>query len=340
MLLMSMLLVLGSVFAEEMEPLDACTDQFIIAIIYNDPLFTGGVLKCPQGISNDVSGCPAFGPTGMTYHMSFPDTLPFVEDIAALEAAHPSEPLPLHTTVSDWWHKDVLTGTAVGVPPEPKSVCCVDGIFWKARMFDSATSTWSNWTDVNAPGQMNAYDPETNTLFALINTSAFKIPDWSGNMVFDCNVDTVHIYVWDCADEPGMEGTFGEFSAKKVAYPGPDPMGTEQVILRRYTDPGAIDDNKPKLPTEFFISQNTPNPFNATTAIQYGLPVDAEVRIEVTNLLGNKVATLIDDWQSAGFKRIVWDGRDNTGKDLPSGVYFYQIKANDFLDKKRAILMK
>ncbi|HHS51193.1 MAG TPA: T9SS type A sorting domain-containing protein [candidate division Zixibacteria bacterium] len=159
-------------------------------------------------------------------------------------------------------------------------------------------------------------------------------------MMFDCNVDTIHIYVWDCVDEPGAEGTMGEFSAKKAAYPSPTEMGMDQITLRRYAIGIGIDDKTPDMPREYSLAQNMPNPFNATTTINYALPEDAEVRIEVTNILGNKVATIVDGWETAGYKRIVWDGRDHQGQELPSGVYFYQIRANSFNDKKRAILMK
>ncbi|HHS50965.1 MAG TPA: hypothetical protein ENN07_07615, partial [candidate division Zixibacteria bacterium] len=148
MLALAMLLMVGSAIAEEM---DACTDQFIIMIVYNDPLFTDGVLTSPKGVSDDTSGCPDFGPDGVVYHMSYPDTLPFVERVAQIEADFSDEPIITETplTASEWWHQDVLTGTEITLPPVAQPNCCVDGVFWKARMFDAASGDWSNWTDVN-----------------------------------------------------------------------------------------------------------------------------------------------------------------------------------------------
>jgi flagellar hook assembly protein FlgD len=93
-------------------------------------------------------------------------------------------------------------------------------------------------------------------------------------------------------------------------------------------------------PSEFFLSQNYPNPFNPTTTISYGLPYDAQVRLDIFNIMGQKVRTLIDFRQVAGFRNVTWDGRDGAGKSVASGVYFYRINAGDHLSIKKMLLMK
>ncbi len=89
------------------------------------------------------------------------------------------------------------------------------------------------------------------------------------------------------------------------------------------------------VPTEFRLDQNHPNPFNPTTTISYALPTDAQVELAVYNLLGQKVATLIDGWQTAGYKSVPWDATD-----CASGVYFYSLKAGDVVQTRKMILLR
>jgi len=94
------------------------------------------------------------------------------------------------------------------------------------------------------------------------------------------------------------------------------------------------------LPTEFSLSYNYPNPFNPTCVIEYALPTDCKVTLSIYNVLGQKVRVLVDDYKTAGYKSVEWDGRDNQGQELATGVYFYRIKAGDFVQAKKMVLMK
>jgi hypothetical protein len=101
-----------------------------------------------------------------------------------------------------------------------------------------------------------------------------------------------------------------------------------------------IDDDTPAIPGEFFISQNYPNPFNPRTTLSYGLPEDSEVRIDIFNVLGQRVVTLLDEYQTAGYKSIAWDGVDSAGKGISSGIYFYTIEAGDHRASKKMLMIK
>jgi hypothetical protein len=90
-----------------------------------------------------------------------------------------------------------------------------------------------------------------------------------------------------------------------------------------------------ELPKEFALYQNYPNPFNPTTKIKYDLPNDSRVTISIYNLIGQEVATLVDENQEAGFKSVEW----NAGS-LPSGMYVYRLTANTFSDVKKMLLLK
>jgi flagellar hook assembly protein FlgD len=94
------------------------------------------------------------------------------------------------------------------------------------------------------------------------------------------------------------------------------------------------------LPEEFSLDQNYPNPFNVSTEIKYELPRDVEVIIEIYNILGQKIRMFDLGHQSAGSKRIVWDGKNQEGISASSGLYLYRIKAADFIQTKRMTLLK
>ena len=89
------------------------------------------------------------------------------------------------------------------------------------------------------------------------------------------------------------------------------------------------------LPSEFALLSNYPNPFNASTVIQYELPEVSTVRLEIYNLLGNKVATLADGEQETGYRSVTWDA-----SEVSSGIYFYKLTAGDFSETKRMMLVK
>jgi len=80
------------------------------------------------------------------------------------------------------------------------------------------------------------------------------------------------------------------------------------------------------LPTAFVLEQNYPNPFNPKTTIPFAVPAIAEVRLEVFDILGQRVAVLWDGEVAAGEHRLHWDGRDAKGRMLGSGVYLYRLQ--------------
>jgi parallel beta-helix repeat protein len=89
------------------------------------------------------------------------------------------------------------------------------------------------------------------------------------------------------------------------------------------------------IATHFALIQNHPNPFNAKTTISYQLPTTSDVKLEVYNLLGRRVATLIDEMQEAGYKSVTWDA-----SEVSSGVYFYKLTAGEFTETRRMMLVK
>jgi hypothetical protein len=93
-------------------------------------------------------------------------------------------------------------------------------------------------------------------------------------------------------------------------------------------------------PRTFALRQNVPNPFNPITVIRYQLPQTADVRIDVFNIAGRLVKTIVDERQEAGYKEVAWDGRNEAGEKVASGVYMYRMEAGDYTSKRTMVLLK
>src|SRR3990172_601415 len=94
------------------------------------------------------------------------------------------------------------------------------------------------------------------------------------------------------------------------------------------------------VPAEIELRGNYPNPFNASTSIRFSLLQDGFIRLEVYNMLGQKVRTLVDEAKTAGEQTVVWDGKDGAGNAVASGVYFYKITAENDFQVGRMIFLK
>jgi hypothetical protein len=96
----------------------------------------------------------------------------------------------------------------------------------------------------------------------------------------------------------------------------------------------------------FVLHQNYPNPFNPTTTIKYALPKEARVKLKIYNILGQEIVQLRDELQNAENHNVVWNGRNQAGSQVASGVYFYRMEARPvdggdvFVSLKKLLLLK
>lgn len=108
-----------------------------------------------------------------------------------------------------------------------------------------------------------------------------------------------------------------------------------------------VDDNyySNAMPYEFILKQNYPNPFNPSTSIEFSLPVNSNITLKVYNLLGQTVKVLFEGFKSAGSYKLIWNSEDFGGRQVSSGVYFYELKANgtdgrEYKQLKKMILIR
>jgi hypothetical protein len=114
---------------------------------------------------------------------------------------------------------------------------------------------------------------------------------------------------------------------------------TDRVLDFTYT--GTVDAGDPTTrPAAFALFQNYPNPFNPTTLLQFGLPTAAHVRVEVFDILGRRVRTLMDETREAGLHSLTWDGHDDYGRQVGSGVYLYRLRTREYAETRKMLLMK
>lgn len=104
--------------------------------------------------------------------------------------------------------------------------------------------------------------------------------------------------------------------------------GTVKVLLEERDTPILLGlEGAPEVPSRFNLAQNYPNPFNPVTIVRYSLPVRSRVRLEIYDLLGRKLKTLVDAEEEAGFRSTEWDATDGTGVPASSGIYFCRMEA-------------
>lgn len=96
----------------------------------------------------------------------------------------------------------------------------------------------------------------------------------------------------------------------------------------------------PALPQRFALHQNYPNPFNPTTEIRYDLAQSTDVELRIYNLLGQEIRTLLNRRQAAGSHSIQWDGKNDSGEIVASGIYLYQLRAGDFVQARKMTFIK
>lgn len=114
------------------------------------------------------------------------------------------------------------------------------------------------------------------------------------------------------------------------------------VLSNLYTEYSDVldDDEQARFPLDCMLSQNYPNPFNPITKIEFLVAKPGLVNLNIYNILGRKVRSLVSEHMSSGYKSVLWDGKNDSGNEVTSGIYFYQLILGDFSEAKKMLLLK
>jgi hypothetical protein len=198
--------------------------------------------------------------------------------------------------------------------PAPESLSASEGLTNRVQL---------NWHAVTAP-HISGYNlyraPFENGPFTLLNSAPV-----TGTTFADTSIPDSAVYYY-YATAVYTDGSWTEESFESRKDTG--RVGRLDGIAEE------------TLPTSFFLAQNYPNPFNPTTSISFGLPKTAIVTLDIYNLLGQHVKTLLDGNLNAGYKTIIWDGKDEAGASVSSGLYFYKLDTGSFKESKKMTLLK
>jgi len=134
---------------------------------------------------------------------------------------------------------------------------------------------------------------------------------------------------------PGVAGAFDE----NLLITSDDPtMSVFPVGLTGIAQP--VDIGNDVIPVVTALKGNFPNPFNPTTSINFSIKEPAQVKIDVYNMLGQKVKTLVNGYVGTGNHSVVWNGVDDRNRNVASGIYFYRMQAGKYTSTKKMIMMK
>ncbi len=213
------------------------------------------------------------------------------------------------------------------------------GKTYYASMTDLKVSVSMDGTTWSAPYNItNTADKDENGVSVFRDVIDNKIHMvYSEDMLTGCDRPMAMV---DSYEDMYLQGWAPAEGASSISIRKPT---TEQVnIVYGEFDLGTItgvESNPTAMPAEFSLSQNYPNPFNPTTLIKYSVPT-GNVTLEIYNMLGQKVRTLINKKVAAGSYDIVWDGTDYAGKQVSSAVYIYQLKSDAGVKAKKMLFQK
>jgi Putative Ig domain/FlgD Ig-like domain/WD40-like Beta Propeller Repeat len=171
-------------------------------------------------------------------------------------------------------------------------------------------------------------DNGNNTLsYSAKQSNGLALPSW---LAFDNTTRTFS----------GTPVTTGIITIKVTATDTANANTSCTFKMRVYPGTTAVEKDKSQLPKESQLLQNYPNPFNPSTTIRYSLAKSSFVRLTIYNVLGQKIRTLQNAFQTAGEHSLVWDATDERDTPVSSGMYFYRLEADNLNMQKKMLIVK
>lgn len=208
-----------------------------------------------------------------------------------------------------------------------------------ALMHKAGAADWSAYTDVVS------HDPG-HVFIALIPAPSCQ-SWWEGSKVLLATMTFLVHMAPSCSSTaicldstfwpPSNRLTFCRIDAESYTPRHFLPVTDSIYTGVKWIEGSTEEENKP---TAFLLSQNYPNPFNPVTNFKFSLPQASHVKIEIFNIVGQRVKTLLDEDMKTGVFVVDWNGKDEKGVEVSSGIYFYRVIADDFSDIKKMVLLR
>jgi hypothetical protein len=183
---------------------------------------------------------------------------------------------------------------------------------------------------------------------ALHNTNGYVSHDIYVSLLE--TVDTLGENLWGVQDYSGEDLPWSQFEGLDFqadqlvhahAYdPSQKLYAVVEYAIVILEKPTWVEEEPQSAPRDFQLSQSFPNPFNNQTVIEFHLPQTVEATLEIYNILGQRVRTLVREEKQKGTVKVIWNGKDERGKHLSSGIYFCRLKAGDREQTKKMVLLK
>jgi hypothetical protein len=218
-------------------------------------------------------------------------------------------------------HSDFVTATGQGI-------AAYNG--WRNLSITRNTTIWNTtlrWNGIDAPITPSGSNPAISVPLGDSTASGGGIgstdnfPDL-GSVLAKCDIAEIVVYdtVFSVSDRLSIEKYLGDRYGMTMT--GVGPSGSKDIA------------------ETFSLYQNYPNPFNPSTVINFSIGNKGNVRLEVFDVLGRLVTTLVNQEMQAGSYRVVWEGNDRDGAKVSSGIYFYRIRAGSFTASKKMLMLK
>ncbi len=233
-----------------------------------------------------------------------------------------------------------------------QGIRCIEVKPYEVQVITLPTIWYCSWVNSTPIGTVRAYigSLPANYTAAMIDPASIRLNA------------TIPIFGGASRVRPSMPGltgsvlevAFNRVEAIKTVGNPPSPGIYPFTITGQFTDgmkfvvtfnkrldlTSAKISDEESMPTEYSLSDAYPNPFNPTATIEFGLPTAGSVLLEVYNVLGQRVRTLVDGPMSAGYKTVEWNGTSDAGESVSSGVYLYRLTAGDYTQTKKMMLLK
>lgn len=203
-------------------------------------------------------------------------------------------------------------------------------------------------TEAGAKGRISPpHDPHPDD-HTLHNTKGFVSHDAYVSDTLSVDPDTGLWRIKGCEDEslPWLSQFEGQnFQPEQLQYahaydPTESLYAVVEYAIMIFEKPTLVAEEEMETPKYFELHQSFPNPFNNNTVIKYSLTKTTDVSLVIYNILGQKVRTLVREEKQSGPQTVIWDGKDDKGRDLSSGIYFYQLQAGKLTQTRRMVLLK